>query len=112
MLLIYIVGKFIENAISAEENIAINYILFAFLLISFILYVELFELDFCGINRNTKQSIESRAMTETADNKILLTKISSSSMTDEGDEDFNGSFSFDSGINSSPGNDDINGYKF
>ena len=111
MLLIYIVGKFIENAISAEENIAINYILFVFLLISFILYVEIFELDFCGINRNTKQSIESRALNESVDNNKLLSKISSST-NEEGDEDFNGSISFDSGRNSSPGNDGIDGYKF
>ena len=110
MLLIYIVGKFIENAISAEENIAANYILFAFLLISFILYIEIFELDFCGINHNTKQSIESRARTESEDNNKLLYKLTSTK--NEGNDDLDGSFSIDSGRNSSPSNDGIDGYKF
>lgn len=111
ILLVYIVGKFIENAMEGEEHIVVNYILFVFLLITFIFYLEIFELDFCGINKNTKQSIENRAMCETLDNKIIYNKYSAKSDEDN-EEDMQGSYTQENLSDpNSPNDNVIDGYK-
>ena len=80
-LLAYIVGKFVENMMEGKEKIIANIIVFIFLLISFFFYLEIFELNFCGINRNTKSNIEKRALLEAKNNSKLLMKINEE-MTD------------------------------
>ena len=74
-LLAYIVGKFVENMIERQEKIIENIIVFVFLLISFMFYLEIFELNFCGINRDTKSNVERRALSESNYNNKLLEKI-------------------------------------
>ena len=54
-----------------KEKIIANIIVFIFLLISFFFYLEIFELNFCGINRNTKSNIEKRALLEAKNNSKL-----------------------------------------
>ena len=103
ILLIFIVGKFIENELEGQENIVSNYILFSLLLIFFIFYLEIFELDFCGINHNTKQNIETRALVEASTNGKLMEKLT---IKENMEDDVNGSFSLDSSVNSDDNNSD------
>ena len=103
ILLIFIVGKFIENELEGQENIVANYILFSLLLIFFIFYLEIFELDFCGINHNTKQNIETRALVEASTNGKLMEKLT---IKENMEDDVNGSFSLDSSVNSDDNNSD------
>ena len=110
-LLVYIVGKFVENAIEAKTKIAENYIVFTLLLISFIFYLEVFELAFCGINKDSKKNIENRALDEAVDNNKLMNQLER--RNDDNEDDINTSMSFDTGSNpNSPKNNDIGGYKF
>lgn len=111
VLLVYVVGKFIENAMSEGEKVVGSYIVFIFLFITFIFYLEILELNFCGINKNTNKNIEFRALSEDLDNQKIIHKITLDKL-DLTDEDFENSMSFEAGSDpSSPKEKGIGGYK-
>jgi hypothetical protein len=71
LLIIYIIEKFFQNIY--EEFYLITFVLFPFQLLSLLIYVEIIELDFCGLNMYTKNKITSRAIediTNAKDNRI------------------------------------------
>ena len=65
MLIIYILCKFFENLILGITNIYLwTFFIFPFLLFSYLSYLEIIELNFCGINFDTRKNIEFRAKEE------------------------------------------------
>ena len=65
MLIIYILCKFCENLILGITKIYLyTFIIFPFLLVSYLSYLEIIELNFCSINLDTRKNIEKRAKEE------------------------------------------------
>lgn len=65
MLIIYILCKFFENLILKVTRFYLwTFILFPFLFVSYLAYLEIIELNFCSINFDTKKNITSRAREE------------------------------------------------
>ena len=110
ILLTYIVGKFFENSFERKKNEVESYIVFIFLLISFIFYLEIFELNFCGINKNTKKSIITRAWKEFIRDKKLLKKLEDNER--DGDSNTDNLTSDPEAELYSTKTNDIGGYKF
>jgi hypothetical protein len=71
MLIIYILCKFFENLILRITKIYLyTFIIFPFLLISYLSYLEIIELNFCSINLDTRKNIEKRAKEEALLNSL------------------------------------------
>ena len=82
MLIIYILCKFFENLILGITNIYLwTFFIFPFLLFSYLSYLEIIELNFCGINFDTRKNIEFRAKEES-----LLNNQKSENENDNNDE--------------------------
>ena len=82
MLIIYILCKFFENLILGIINFYLwTFFIFPFLLLSYLSYLEIIELNFCGINFDTRKNIEFRAKEES-----LLNNQKSENENDNNDE--------------------------
>ena len=61
MLIIYEISKLSNVLIMSEsKNKWYSIIIFVLQFISLMFFLEIFEFNFCGLNRNTKKSIEER----------------------------------------------------
>ncbi len=67
MLVKYIMEKFYQNIYEGLHWT--SFFIFPFQFLSLLVYLEIIELNFCGINKNTKKSISSRALEDTMDTK-------------------------------------------
>lgn len=84
MLIIYILCKFFENLIlGIIEYYLWTIFIFAFLLLSYLSYLEIIELDFCGINFDTRKNIEDRAKEE-----VLLSSQKSEDVNGNNDDNY------------------------
>lgn len=84
MLIIYILCKFFENLIlGIIEYYFWTIFIFAFLLLSYLSYLEIIELDFCGINFDTRKNIEDRAKEE-----VLLSSQKSEDVNGNNDDNY------------------------
>ena len=64
MLISYDIVKIIIILISDNKNKWYSIIIFIFQFISLVFFLEIFEFNFCGLNKNTKRNINERAATE------------------------------------------------
>ena len=55
---------FFEDSINFEWTFVIAIIIYAFLFFILLIFIEVFELNFCGLQLNTKRNIEERAEKE------------------------------------------------
>ena len=63
ILISFSISRIINIVMETKEYICL--ILFPFQFISLMFYLEIFELNFCGLNKNTRRNIEERELRET-----------------------------------------------
>ena len=63
ILISFSISRIINIVMETKEYICL--ILFPFQFISLMFYLEIFELNFCGLNKNTRRNIEERQIEET-----------------------------------------------
>ena len=71
ILIFYIMSEFLLNLLTLfEEGLLIGFtliIIYIFIIISFLIFVEIIELNFCGLNKYTRRNIMKRQQEEIAD---------------------------------------------
>ena len=79
MFVPFIIKKFIREIIGSENNIFFLISSFSIELIMILIFLEIIEINFCGLNENLKRNIELRALTEssliTEDDNVQLDEI-------------------------------------
>ena len=79
MLICLILSKLVSTLIQSESSLKYYCIIpFAFQFFSLMVYLEIIELNFCGLNKNTKRNIQNRG-----DQDMLLKNISRNSTLQE-----------------------------
>ena len=75
----FIIKKFIREVTRGEDNIFFLISTFSLELIMIFVFLEIIEINFCGLNENLKRNIELRALTEssliTEDDNVQLDEI-------------------------------------